>query len=62
MIEEKDVIFALPNLREWSSLQTGLLLKRSGVSLPKGKEKKEKEIFLKKLVSLKRSCTFAAAN
>ena len=62
MIKEKDVIFALPNLREWSSLQTGLLLKRSGVSKPKGKEKKEKEIFLKKLVSLKRSCTFAAAN
>jgi hypothetical protein len=27
MIKEKDIIFALPNLREWSSLQTGLLLK-----------------------------------
>ena len=37
-------------------------LKTKRDSLPKGKEKKEKEIFLKKLVSLKRSCTFAAAN
>lgn len=50
--KEKDVIFALPNRKE---------LGIEKLERDFGKLKKKKEIFLKKLASLKKSCTFAAA-
>jgi len=68
MIREKEIIFALPNREERKFIAAEVYLNKEaflgltkGLGLTKDKEKKKKEIFLKKLVSLKRSCTFAAA-
>ena len=67
MIREKEIIFALPNREERKFIAAEAYLNKERFrvyqkvyALRKAKKKK-KEIFLKKLVSLKRSCTFAAA-
>jgi len=59
MIKEKSSIFATPTARMGVHCRSGFKTNEADFKL-KGLEKR-KEIFLKKLVSLKRSCTFAAA-